>query len=71
MPKLIYPTNSSDTTTAFDELRKDSYIIYHKNNFSLRPFDGITEENKFKVVAISGLPNWTQDTDYPKMSKIG
>lgn len=59
-PKLIYPTNTSEITTPFEELTKDSYIIYKKEDFSLQRFEGISDENEFDVIAIAGKPNWTQ-----------
>jgi len=70
-PKLIYPTNSVDITSAYDELTKNSYIIYNKEHFSLRPFDGVNNDNEFDVVAIAGKPNWTQTSNVPTCPKTG
>ncbi len=64
-PKLIYPTNSAAITTAYDELTKDSYVIYNDASFSLAPFAGIDEDNEFDVVAIAGKPHWTQSAESP------
>jgi len=68
-PKLIYPTNSAEITTPYDELTKDSYVIYNKTNFSLTPFGGINDDNEFDVVAIAGMPHWTQSSEYPTCPK--
>lgn len=68
-PQLIYPTNTADVTTAYDELTKDSYVIYNKATFSLRPFGGITYDNEFDVVAIAGTPHWTQSAEAPVCPK--
>lgn len=64
-PKLLYPTNTADVTTAYDEITKDSYVIYNKANFSLRRFNGITEDNEFDVIGIAGKPHWTQISEVP------
>ena len=68
-PKMIYPTNSAEVTSAYDELKKNSYIIYNKANFSLTPFDGINDDNEFEVVAIAGKPHWTQASELPTCPK--
>lgn len=68
-PKLIYPTDTADVTSAYDELTKDSYVIYNKANFSLKPVDGITEDNEFDVVAIAGKPHWNQSSEIPVSPK--
>ena len=64
-PRLIYPTNTAKITSAFDELTKDSYIIYNQSNFSLRPIDQINEDNEFDIVAITGNPYWIQSAELP------
>jgi hypothetical protein len=68
-PKIIYPTNSGEITSAYDELTKDSYVIYNKANFSLIPFEGINDDNEFEIVAIAGKPNWTQASGPPTCPK--
>ena len=68
-PKLIYPTNSAEVTSPFDELTKESYIIYNEAKFSLTPFDGINDDNEFEVVAIAGKPHWTQSAEPPTCPK--
>ena len=68
-PKMIYPTNSAEITSPFDELTKESYVIYHKANFSLTPLDGINDDNQFEVVAIAGKPHWTQSSESPTCPK--
>ncbi len=65
-PKLIYPQNSGDVTSAYGEIEKDSYIVYNKETFSLHPFCGITEDNEFDIVAIAGKPHWTQSSHVPR-----
>ena len=64
-PKLIYPENSAEVTTPYDELTKSSFIIYNKEEFSLHPFEGINDDNEFDVVAIAGKPHWTQNPFIP------
>lgn len=64
-PKLIYPTNSSKITSAYDELTKDSYVIYNKINYSLMPFKGVNEYNEFETIAITGKPHWSQSSNFP------
>ena len=34
-PKLLYPTNSAEVTTAYDEVTNSSYVIYNKKKFLL------------------------------------
>lgn len=64
-PQIIYPTNTSEITTAYDEITKDSYVIYGKSNFSLEPFGGVNDDNQFDVIAITGKPHWTQSSEVP------
>jgi hypothetical protein len=68
-PRLLYPTNSAEITTAYDELSKDSFIVYNKANFSLQPFEGINDDNEFDIVALAGKPHWTQDAELPTSPK--
>ena len=68
-PKLIYPTNTAEITTTYDELTKHSHVIYNKANFSLQPFDGINDDNEFDVIAIAGKPHWTQSSETPTSPK--
>ncbi|MBL7789695.1 MAG: hypothetical protein JNL75_07725 [Chitinophagales bacterium] len=68
-PELIYPTNSAAVTSAYDELTKESYVVYNRANFSLKPFNGINDENEFEVIAITGKPHWTQSSDVPTCPK--
>ena len=68
-PKLIYPTKTAEVTTAYDELTKDSYVVYNKENFSIQPFEGVNEENEFEVIAIAGKPHWTQSSNIPTSPK--
>ena len=67
--QLIYPTDSADITSAYDELTKDSYVIYNKANFSVIPFEGLNDDNEFEVVAIAGKPNWIQSSESPSCPK--
>jgi hypothetical protein len=68
-PKLIYPADTGTITSAYDELTKDSYIIYNKANFSLQLFDGVNDDNEFDVIAIAGKPHWTQYSEVPTSPK--
>jgi hypothetical protein len=68
-PRLIYPENTAEITTAYDELTKDSYVIYNKENFSVQEFEGINKANEFDVVAIAGKPHWTQSSEAPASPK--
>jgi hypothetical protein len=68
-PKIIYPTNSEEVTSPFDELTKDSYVVYNKEYFSLTPFEGINDDNEFDIVGIAGNPHWTQSAEWPTCPK--
>lgn len=68
-PRLIHPTNTTDITSAYEELTKDSYLIYNKERFSVEPFEGINEDNEFDVIAIAGKPHWTQAAVTPSCPK--
>lgn len=68
-PILIHPTNSAEITSEYDELNKDSYIVYNKAAFSLAPFNGINDDNEFDVVAIAGKPHWAESNDIPTCPK--
>lgn len=68
-PKLIYPTNTAEITTAYDEVTKNSYVIYNKANFSLQPFEGVNDDNEYDVIAIAGKPYWTQSSHVPTCLK--
>lgn len=68
-PKIIYPANTAEITSAYDELTKASYVIYNKANFSLQPFEGINDDNEFDVIAIAGKPHWTQSSETPTSPK--
>lgn len=68
-PKLIYPTDTGAITSAYDELTKDSYVIYNNESFSLQPFDGVNDDNEFDVIAIAGKPHWTQSSEVPTSPK--
>lgn len=68
-PKLIYPINSAEIKCAFDELTKESRVVYNKINFSLAPFNGINDDNEFAVVAITGQPHWNKYSDIPVCPK--
>ena len=70
-PKLLYPLNSAEITTAYDEITKSSFVIYNKETFSLQPLDGINDNNQFQVVAIAGKPHWTQASKVPTCPKTG
>lgn len=68
-PKLIYPKDTAEITSAYDELTKDSYLIYNKANFSIQPFDGVNDDNEFDIIALAGKPHWNQDSDVPVSPK--
>ncbi|OUJ74124.1 hypothetical protein [Hymenobacter crusticola] len=68
-PRLIHPLNTAEISTAYNELTKDSYIIYNEKNFSLKSFKGINGDNEFEVVAIAGKPSWTQSSKAPTCPK--
>lgn len=64
-PEIISPSNTTEITSAYDELTKDSYIIYHKENFSLKAFEGINDVNEFDVMGVAGKPHWSQSPYEP------
>ena len=55
-PILIYPENTENITSAYDEINQDTRLIYEMKKFSLKNFDGINEENEFEVFGIAGKP---------------
>jgi hypothetical protein len=56
-PKIIYPKNTWNISSAYDELTKESHVVYNKSNFELKPFNGINEENEFEVIGVTGKPH--------------
>lgn len=68
-PKLIYPINSSEIGTAYRTLDINSKIVFEEKKFSLKEFDGVTEENEFDIIGIAGKPNWTQEQNIPSCPK--
>lgn len=55
-PQLLYPENTHEITSAYDELKTSSEIIYKQQRFSLRDFGGINEDNEFETFGVSGKP---------------
>jgi hypothetical protein len=53
-PKIIYPKNSAEITSAYIEIDKMSKIVYESKTFSIREFEGINEENEFDIFGITG-----------------
>ncbi|WP_162051353.1 hypothetical protein [Pontibacter pamirensis] len=64
-PKLLYPLNTSEITTAYDELDKDSRVTYNSLSCSLKPFKGVDDDNEFEIIGLAGRPHWIQAEDYP------
>jgi|SRR5690606_7343741 len=56
-PTIIYPNNTSEITSAYQEINQDTEITYENEMFSIREFDGINEDNEFDIFGISGKPN--------------
>lgn len=70
-PKIIAPEDTSEITSAFDELKKDSIIQFKESKLSLREFEGLTDENELTIVGFAGKPNFLQDDDVPICPKSG
>ncbi|KEY18745.1 hypothetical protein [Kaistella antarctica] len=70
-PKILAPEDSSEITSAFDELKKDSIIQFKQSKLSLREFEGLTDENELTILGIAGKPNLLQDDDVPICPKSG
>ncbi|MEO8517094.1 MAG: hypothetical protein ABI426_10130 [Flavobacterium sp.] len=68
-PKLVYPLNTSEIDSAYNTLDVNSKIIFEEKSFSIKEFDGVTEENEFDVIGITGKPNWSQQQNIPNCPK--
>ena len=55
-PLIIYPANTYEITSAYQELRTDSKIVYKQSKFSLKDIKGINEDNEFEIFGIAGKP---------------
>lgn len=56
-PKIIYPKNSDDITSAYLEINQETKIIYESKKFSVRKFNGVNEDNEFDIFGIAGKPH--------------
>ncbi|MEN2412457.1 hypothetical protein [Flavobacterium mesophilum] len=64
-PQLIFPKNTSEIGSAYKSLDINSKVIYEAQKFSLREFDGVTEDNEFDIKGIAGRPHWDQKQNIP------
>lgn len=67
-PTIIEPINTASSTSAFDEIDKNSKIIWEGVKVSLKEKKEIDE---FESIGISGQPDWLQDAQIPKCPKSG
>lgn len=67
-PKIIEPTNTASSTSAFDEVDKNSKIIWEAVKVSLEQKEEIDE---FESIGICGQPDWLQEAEIPNCPKSG
>ncbi|MFT3827974.1 MAG: hypothetical protein QM731_28915 [Chitinophagaceae bacterium] len=65
-PIILYPSDTATITTAYDELNRESFVVYETLKVSLKPFAGINEDNEDRVIGISGKPYWEQHEYWPQ-----
>ena len=68
-PKILYPENSGEITSAYDELTQDSKIVYEQKRFSIRELDGINDDNEFEIFGITGKPQPNFDDEPVKVPR--
>jgi hypothetical protein len=67
-PKIIAPKNTAASTSAFDEIDKDSIIIFEGVKVRLEQKEEIDE---FESIGICGEPTWLQEAEIPSCPKSG
>ena len=67
-PTIIEPTDTASSTSAFDEINKDSKVIWEGVKVGLEAKEEIDE---YESIGICGQPEWLQDAEIPKCPKSG
>jgi hypothetical protein len=67
-PKIIEPKDTASSTSAFDEIDKNSSIIFEGVKVHLEQKEEIDE---FESIGICGEPAWLQESEIPKCPKSG
>jgi hypothetical protein len=70
-PTIIEPTDTASSTSAFDEIDKNSKIIWEGVKVSLEEIDKFDEFDEFESIGICGEPDWLQEVDIPNCPKNG
>ncbi|KFC21884.1 hypothetical protein [Epilithonimonas lactis] len=70
-PIIIEPKNTSEITSAFDDLEKNSIVEFQETKLSIREFEGITDDNEFDILGVAGKANFLQHEDIPICPKSG
>jgi len=73
-PLIIYPEDSENITSAYDEITRQSKIIYEQKRYSTQWFEGINDDNEFEIFGITGKPQPNFDDEpvfYPSCPKSG
>jgi hypothetical protein len=64
-PTIISPKNASEIGSAYDDLKTDSEIIFNEVKLSIQEFEGRNEDNYFDIIAVTGKPDWEQNSEIP------
>ena len=67
-PTLISPVDPETVTSAYEDLNKDSIVIYEAVKVKLEKVDSIDE---FECIGTVGQPEWLQGSEIPKCPKSG
>jgi hypothetical protein len=67
-PTIIEPQDTSASTSAFDEINKDSRIIFEGVKVSA---EAKIEIDEFEYIGIAGQPDWLQEAEIPTCPKSG
>jgi hypothetical protein len=67
-PTIINPTDTASATSAFDEIDKNSFIVWEGIRVSAIENENIDE---YECIGICGEPRWLQDAEIPKCPKSG
>jgi hypothetical protein len=67
-PAIIEPQDTASSTSAFDEIDKNSKIIFEGVKISAEEKEEIDE---FEYIGMCGEPEWLQDAEIPNCPKSG
>ncbi|MES2772632.1 MAG: hypothetical protein V4722_00515 [Bacteroidota bacterium] len=71
-PVIISPLDTAAVTTEYDDLEKDSIVIFNKISVGLELIKvPITEDNDDEIIGLTGKPVWEQNSESPKCPKTG